>query len=100
LWANEQISDTQFLEILKDWIEGELPNPIPEPTPELKAEDIQRYEKKIDRWNNAVDRLTDRADILDNKGKHEKASYLLLKASYFELLIETTQNFICAHSSC
>ena len=67
-----------------------------EPISEYHLSDnaIKMFEKKIDRWNDKIEKLTLRVDNLESKNKYDRSYEFRAKIIVFESLVEYLENLI------
>ena len=61
---------------------------------ELTDRDLQKFEKKIKKWNAIIGNFERNADKFESKGNIERADYLRFKATIYESMIEHLENLI------
>jgi len=70
---------------------------IPSPPiyePELTDRDVQKFEKKIKRWNAIIGNFERNADKFELRENMERSDYLRFKATIYESMIEHLQDII------
>ncbi len=60
----------------------------------LSDKAIKMFEKKIDRWNNTIEKLTVRVDKLESKGNLERADEIRAKILVFESVVKHLESLI------
>ena len=61
---------------------------------ELTEKDLQKFEKKIKKWNAIIENFERNADKFESKGNIERADYLRFKVTIYESMIDHLENLI------